>query len=1342
MIVDEHGLSPMQQGMVFHHLSAEHSGIDIEQIVINYKESPDIPTLERAWQAVVEKHPALRTSFRWEGLQEPVQQVHDEVPIQVEHHHSWDEATFSAFLEADRRRGFDLRQPPLLRLTLFGSGTGPMRLVWTIHHILLDGRASVIILNEVEQFYDSLLNGVQLDRSSGLPYKPYIQWIEHLNLSDANEFWSNKLRGLTAPTPLPCDPDGLPKESSIHGEIEIELSEEITSRLRDAARQCNVSLNTIVMGAWAILLGRFSGDPVVLFGAVRTTRGSSVPDADSIVGLFLNTVPVRVAVDPATQVAQMLKHLYAEWMWVNLRQYDYTPLTQIKRVSAFPKSQPLFNSLVVFENHQFYTSLVNSQPRWRERDFTLYEHIGLPLALSAFGDDAMMLRMEYDVRRYSKATAARVLAHLAWIFESIADNPFETIGHLQIIPPDERQKLLVEFNATERAYPRETSLAALVEEQVRRAPDAIAVTYGEQKISYRELNEQSNQLARELRKLGAGPDQVVGLFVERSIGMVMALLAIVKTGAAYLPLDPLYPSERLAFMLQDSGVKVLVTEQGLRKELPMFFGATISLEDDRWRQNLGDNLTADVGPGNLAYLIYTSGSTGKPKGVQVSRGALTNFLWSMREWLQLSEKDRVLAVTTISFDIAGLEIWLPLLVGAQFVVASREEAADGFALRGLLERHGITFLQATPVSWRLLFDAGWGGKPDLQAVCGGEAMPPEVAARLTPVVKKLWNLYGPTETTIWSTGYLVEDGQGPILIGCPLANTQCYILDSQGQPVPVGATGELHIGGEGLALGYLNRPELTAEKFLPDPFRGGAARMYRTGDLARYRMDGNIECLGRIDHQIKLRGYRIEPGEIEAALKEQPEIKQAVVVAREHKPGEKLLVAYLVANNHDIPTASELRTRLKQRLPDYMVPAAYVFLDEIPISPAGKIDRKSLPAPSENHALPVDAYIAPRNYVEETLAKIWAETLGMERVGIRDDFFEMGGDSLDAVRLSVKVLAAFPACQPSLAILMKAPTVEQFARTLSSERANWSCLVAVREGNERSPFFCVHGAGGNVLSMRDLAMALPSTLPFYCLQARGLDGYAAPFSSVEETADCYVDEIRRVQPHGPYHLGGGCYGGLVAFEMARRLRSMGESVNVLALIDTYNFTYGHFLSKPKLLYFNSCFFLRRVVHHIKELGRLEPRDWTSYLSSRIKTFKKLAKSVARIAGGGKETQVPVNLVDARHRALEDHGDLGNVLARVRDASNLATRTFIAKPYDGHILVFSAKTRNDDPYRDEALGWRPLALGGVTSYVIDGDHLSIFRKPAVERIAEILDKEISAGSMIHHITPKEQCGVVQ
>jgi len=1323
MIIDEYGLSPMQQGMLFHHLAAEHSGVDIQQLVISFKEAPAVAILERAWQAVVDKHPALRTSFRWEGLLEPMQQVHDEVSIRIEQHQDWDEATFSAFLTADRRRGFDLKQPPLIRLTLFGAGAGPMRLVWTLHHILMDGRACTVVLNEVEQFYDDLLRGVPLKNTLGLPYKPYTKWVEQLDLSDANDFWREKLRGFIAPTPLPCEPDGLPKDTSIHGEIEIKLSEDVTSRLRDIARQFKITLNTIAMGSWAILLSRFSGESEVVFATVKTARGNSVPDADSIVGLFLNTIPVRVAVNPATQVGEMLKRLYAEWIWMSLRQYDFTPLVQIKRVSDFPKSEPIFNSLVVFENQQLGTALANSQPHWRGREFSFHEQTGLPLALSAFGDAEMVLKLEYDVHRFSRTTAERILVHLVQIFASVADDPDETIGNLKVIPDVERHRLLVEWNATERVYPKETPLAALVEAQVERTPDAIAVVYGEQKLTCRELNERANQLAEELRKFGAGPDQLVGLLVERSIDMVVALLAIMKAGAAYLPLDPLFPPERLGYMLEDSGVRVLVTQQSLRKELPAFAGETIMLEDTRWQGNSRDNLVVAVRPEHLAYVIYTSGSTGKPKGVQIPREALTNLLWSMREWLQLSERDRLLALTTISFDMAGPELWLPLLVGAQMVVASREEAADGIALRGLLESHGITFLQATPVTWQLLFDAGWRGKPDLQAVCGGEAMPQEVAAQLAPAVKKLWNLYGPTETTIWSTRYLVEDGQAPILIGSPLANTRCYILDGQGQPVPLGATGELYIGGDGLARGYLNRPELTAEKFVPDPFRGGGTRMYRTGDLARYRADGNMECLGRVDHQIKLRGYRIELGEIEAALKEQPEIKQAVVIAREDKPGDKLLVAYLVATNRTIPATSELRMRLKRQLPDYMVPKAYVFLDQLPISPNGKIDRRALPAPAETRVAPVDTYVAPRNQLEETLTGIWAETLGVQRVGIQDDFFEMGGDSLDAVRLLLRILAAFPACQPSLAVLLKAPTVEQFARTLNSGQADWSCLVAVREGNERPPFFCVHGAGGNVLSMRDLAMALPSSLPFYCLQARGLDGQAAPFSSVEETAEFYIDQIRNVQSHGPYYLGGGCYGGLVAFEMARRLRSMGETVSVVALMDTWNFAYGRFISKPKLFYFNSRFFLRRTLHHMRTLSEVKPRDWAGYFLGRAKTFLQLAKSVARIAEGGDETQFPVSLVDTKLQGLESHGELRQILERVRNASHVAALNFIPKPYDGHLLVFSARTRVDDPYRDEALGWSPVALRGVTSHVIDGDHLSIFRSPAVGAIAEKLDRAL-------------------
>jgi amino acid adenylation domain-containing protein len=1246
--------------------------------------------------------------------------VHDQVDLRLEVRAGGeDEAGFQEFLACDRARGFDLSQAPLMRLTLFDHGQRRYRLVWTVHHILLDGRAFILVLNDVEEFYQRLRGGEHVIPEPGPAFHPYIEWLKSLDLEGAHQFWADQLRGLAGPTPLLEDAQSLGGALTGFGAEELRLSKDATSALREVAKHYDITLNTIVMGVWGLLLSRYSGEQDVLFGATKTSRRGSIADVDAVVGLFLNTVPVRTTLPPEVSIATALQDLRSEWL--SLRAYEHTPLTRIKEASEFAPSASLFDSLVVYENQGFHTALTAISECWKAREWHLLEQTNFPLTFAVYGDPEMLLKLEFDRRKFTHKTAQRILRHARQLFESIAANPEKKIAELTLLTPAERQQLLVEWNDTKRVYPRETSLAALVEAQVERTPDAIAVVYGKQQLTYRELNERANQLAHELRKHGSGPNQLVGLYVERSINMVMALLAIVKAGAAYLPLDPLFPAERINYMLEDSGVRILVTEQSLRGALPVFAGTAILLEDAGWQTNDCHNRAEAVGPEDLAYLIYTSGSTGKPKGVQVLRGALTNFLWSMRDWLQLSERDCLLAVTTISFDIAGLELWLPLLVGAQVVVASREEAADGYALRGLLDRHNITFLQATPVTWRLLFDSGWSGKPDLQTVCGGEAMPPELAAQLVPAVKRVWNLYGPTETTIWSTGYRVTNGQ-PILIGRPLANTTCYILDGQRRPVPIGVIGELYIGGDGLARGYLNRPELTAEKFVPDLFRGNGARMYRTGDLARYRADGNIECLGRIDHQVKIRGYRIELGEIEAALKEQPEIKQAVVVAREDTPGDKRLVAYLVASTSTMPATSELRTRLKRQLPDYMVPTAYVFLDQLPISPNGKIDRKALPAP-EADAYSTREYEPPQGEIEAAIAVIWADELELDRVGRHDNFFELGGHSLMAVRLIAKIRAAFPQCQPSLAVLLKAPTVEQYARTLSGGQADWSCLVPVREGNERPPFFCVPGGGGNVLSLRDLAMALPPVQPFYCLQARGLDGKSAPFSSVEETAECYVDLIRRVQPHGPYHLGGGCYGGLVAFEMARRLRSLGETVSVVALIDTYNFSYGRFISKPKLLYCNALFFLRRSLHHLRKLGRVKPRDWGSYLLGRARTFMRLTRSVLRLAKGGDGTQFPTNLLNADQQTLDGSGELGGVLSRVREASLLAARDFVPKPYDGHLLVFSARKRNDDPYRDEALGWRPVALGGVTAYEIDGDHVSIFSSPIVGAIAEELDRSL-------------------
>jgi amino acid adenylation domain-containing protein len=517
------------------------------------------------------------------------------------------------------------------------------------------------------------------------------------------------------------------------------------------------------------------------------------------------------------------------------------------------------------------------------------------------------------------------------------------------------------------------------------------------------------------------------------VDMVVGLLGIVKAGAAYLPLDPLLPAERLGYMLEDSGAALVVTEKRLVETLPAFSGTLLLVDEPGWQAGPRHNPGIEVKAEHLGYVIYTSGSTGKPKGVGVPRGALTNLLWSMREWLGLGGEDRLLAVTTISFDIAGVDMWLPLLVGARMVVASREEAADGGRLRELLEEHGITFLQATPVTWRLLLEAGWQGKQDLQIVCTGEAMPRDLAAELQPIVRRLWNLYGPTETTIWSTGYLVEDGKAPILIGRPVANTQCYVLDEHLVPVPIGVVGELYLGGDGLARGYLGRAELTAEKFLPDPFRGEpGARMYRTGDLARYLADGNLECLGRTDHQVKIRGFRIELGEIEAALGRHDGVKQAAVVAREFGPTDTRLVAYVVLRDAEGPSSADLRRALRATLPDYMVPSTFVFLDALPLTPNGKVDRKALPAPEALRREAVTA-AGPRTATESRIATLWSELLGVATVGRNDNFFDLGGHSLLAMRMIHRLEAELGVQLSPREVLFR--TLEQVATVCDQKMA-------------------------------------------------------------------------------------------------------------------------------------------------------------------------------------------------------------------------------------------------------------------------------------------------------------------
>ena len=1044
-----------------------------------------------------------------------------------------------------------------------------------------------------------------------------------------------------------------------------------------------------------MLLGQYSGEHDVLFGATKTTRRGSIAGADSIVGLFLNTVPVKLSLPPEKPVSEVLRQLRAEWL--QIRAHEHTPLTMIRSATTIPSSANLFDSLVVFESEGFEKTLAKIQPQWLYRGWRLLEQTNFALTLGVYRDPEMLLKLEYDATRFSEEKVTRMSDHLQQILESIAADPTVRLADLQYLPQSESRRLLTDFNPPPTDYPAAVALHELLEAQVAKSPGAVAVTFGEESLTYAELNALANQLARELRQHGAGPNQLVGLCLERSLDMMVALLAICKSGAAYVPIDPYLPAERMGYMIADSGLQLLITDRETRASLPDFPGTVLEVEEESWRNNDSANLGVSVEPEDLAYVIYTSGSTGKPKGVEVPRRALTNLLCSVRDWFAFTERDCLLAVTTISFDIAGADIWLPWLVGAHTVLASREAAADGQQLRSLMQRYGVTFLQATPVTWRLLLDAGWQGG-DVQIVCTGEAMPQDLATSLAPIVPRLWNMYGPTETTIWSTGYRVQDPTAPVLIGRPVANTRCYILDELRRLVPIGAIGELYIAGDGLAHGYRNRPELTAEKFVDDPFHSGE-RMYRTGDLARYGSDGNMECLGRTDHQVKIRGFRIELGEIEAALRDQAGVDQTVVIAREDTPGDKRLVAYVVSGS-TAPSAADLRKALKQRLPDYMIPAAFVNLDRLPLSPNGKIDRKALPAPELDEFTLESDYIAPRNEVEEKLGQIWAEVLGLAKVGIHDDFFELGGHSLSAVRAMAQVNAAFGTNLP-IRVLFQAKTVQQVASLVEAiwseevgHETEWSVLIPIQTNGSRPPLFCVARPNINALGFLFLSHELGPDQPCYGLQMQLEEVPKLDFTEEQycTTASKYVQAMQSVQARGPYYLVGQCQGGFIAFEMARQLEAAGERVELLGILDTWVVEY----TLRKWLFYAEA--VRNRFRLIREIGF--PSAVRRLLAAQSKPASPAAGSGAAAPG----VAAPVNITYAK--------------------KFFPGKDFQFKTYSGVVTVFKVAKQLRRYKPDEKLGWAQRALGGVEVELIPGEHTTYLRPPHVKVLADKISRRIT------------------
>ncbi len=874
---------------------------------------------------------------------------------------------------------------------------------------------------------------------------------------------------------------------------------------------------------------------------------------------------------------------------------------------------------------------------------------------------------------------------------------------------EESSRLLREWNRTAAPYPRRC-LHELIAEQVEETPEAVAIECGDQRLSYRELDARANQLANHLVTLGVGAGVLVGVCVERSLEMLVGLLGTLKAGGAYVPIDPAYPVERQAFMLESSEAPIVLTQEQLVASLPAGEFAVVCLDRD-WPAIAALPSAAPASHGDseqLAYVIYTSGSTGKPKGVQIPHRALVNFLWTMRERPGLEREDVLVAVTTLSFDIAGLELYLPLIIGARIVLA-RQETSDPRALASLLDRAGATVMQATPTTWRMLLDSGWKGRDGLKVLCGGEALPLAIADGIVGLGLELWNMYGPTETTIWSTCKRVDTQGERLTIGRPIANTTIYILDEQMQPVPIGTEGELWIGGDGLAHGYRARPDLTAERFLTDPFEPSeGARIYRTGDLARYRADGEIEFLGRIDHQVKVRGFRIELGEIETTLARHPAVREAVVVARGQESTEAELAAYVVPSGVPVQ-ADALRRFAMQTLPAYMVPSTVTVLASFPLTPNGKIDRNALPEPERARSAQAEL-LAPRTKLERSLTAIWERELGISPIGVKDDFFDLGVTSIAAATLFAAIEHELGNRLP-LGAIFRAPTIASLAELIeeNSGETRWTSLVPIQPDGSLPPIFCVHGGAGTILHLAPLARALGSDQPFYGLQSRGLYGGVSPLKTVEEMAAHYISEMRQVHQGGPWRLAGYCFGAIPAFEMAKILTAEGERVELLASFNgpspSWVKQWGWYgrqpLWKAKHSRPAAPSKQERRAEIVQRLGRAvrEPyRFLTATQRNLRRPYTTLALSLGR--------PVP-------ERFREEH---------FFELHSEAERAYEPSAYDGEMVVFYGEGLYEDP----ALGWDGLAAGGIRSHPVPGEHdnnRQAMMEPAVEFVRDRLREHL-------------------
>lgn len=1272
----------------------------------------NVEALEKSLGEITRRHEILRTTFTWkDGM--PSQVVGSgefALPVSDLSNLDHPEERAQDLARAEARVPLDLERGPLVRAQLLRVQAEVHVLLFTMHHIIFDGWSRRIFIQELSSLYDAFCAG----RPSSLPnpklqYADYAVWqrqrLQGPTLEKQLSYWRKQLAHLPASLDLPTDRPRPAVQTFNGGKVPVLFSKALTDQLNAFSREHGVTLFMTLLAGFQALLARYSNQNDIAVGIPIANRNRA--ELEEMIGFFANTLVMR------TQFAESMsfKDLVSQVRETSLDAYAHQDMPFEKLVEELRPDRnlsqnPLFQVLFSLQN----------APR------VAFELPGLKLKLMDTGEttskfdisaflletpDGVRGRFEFNTDLFDSGTIERMLGHFEVLLEAAVANPTALVADLPLLGEAERHKILVEWNQTASDYPHESCLPQMIAEQAQRSSNAVAVVFGKEEITYRKLDEKANQLAQYLRKRGITTESLVGIYLERSIDMIVALLAVLKAGGAYVPLDPAYPPERIGFILEDAGAALLISQSDLLGALSAEHQNKSIALDAISTELAKENREApaqNINPENLAYVLYTSGSTGKPKGVQITHRNLVNFLCSMQKEPGLNAKDVLLGVTTLSFDIAGLEIYLPLISGARLLLASRAEASDGRLLLALLEGRKPTIMQATPATWRMLIEAGWKGSSKLKVLCGGEALPADLVEQLIPRCGQLWNMYGPTETTIWSSVYRVESAVATAPIGKPIANTTFYVLDAQKQPVPIGVGGELYIGGDGVARGYYHRPELTAEKFVADPFSKTSADMYRTGDVARYLADGNVQYLGRTDFQVKVRGFRIELGEIESVLAKHPAVLQAVVAAREDSPGDKRLVAYIVPQPESHLGIGELRAHVKQSLPDYMVPSAVVELDALPLTPNGKVDRKTLPKPELSGADSA-ASIPPRDQLEESLAKIWCGILGVTTVGVTDNFFDLGGHSLMAVRLMNEIKHLTGISLP-LTALFQGATIERLADLLRGDETVPPAVAhRIQSGSgERPPFFAAVLAGVNALGYIPLSKHLGPDQPFYTLQSPGSGprekGKPYTQKEYEVAASEYVRSMRSVQPNGPYYIGGTCEGARIAFEMTRILEASGERVALFAVIDTW------------VLENTQNRGLWKIYYYYDQIRRMLRQPWRT----RLEVMQRVVGNRLRRWTGAQSAPRKSEWRQAYWPGQD----------------------FVPAQIQGRITVFKIPKQPFYYRPDPLLGWGNRTTAGVDTLLVPhGKHTLLLREPYVRELASALSQALKG----NHDEPKRPAQIV-